>query len=118
MLVENMGALKQLDSHAFSLSLPHNTAEDDILVRPELEALAKKYPDRFQLYYTLDNPPKGWTQGSGFITKDMIAQHLYPKPMLGAQVQIFMCGPPPMVKFACKPNLEELGFTDRDWYVF
>lgn len=94
------------------------TAEDDILVRPELEALAAKYPDRFSVYYTLDRPPKGWTQGTGFITKEMIAQHLYAKPMLGQQIQIFMCGPPPMIKMACLPNLQELGFAERDWYVF
>jgi NAD(P)H-flavin reductase len=93
-------------------------AEDDILVRPELEALAKQYPDRFQIFYTLDRPPKGWTQGSGFITEEMIRDHLYIKPTLGAQIQIFMCGPPIMVKKACIPNLENLGFSERDWYVF
>ena len=93
-------------------------AEDDILVRPELEAIAKKYPDRFEIYYTLDRPPKGWTQGSGFITAEMIHDHLYSNPKLGAQIQVFMCGPPVMVKKACIPNLEELGFQERDWYVF
>jgi cytochrome-b5 reductase len=95
-----------------------NQTEDDILVRPELEALVTKYPNRFQLYYTLDHPPKGWTQGSGFITAEMIRDHLYSNPKLGAQIQVFMCGPPMMVKKACLPNLEELGFSERDWYVF
>lgn len=94
-----------------------NAAEDDILVRSELEAIAKKYPDRFQLHYTLDNPPKSWAYSTGFISKDMISQYLY-IPDASKKIQIFMCGPPPMIKFACYPNLEALGFTDDDWFTF
>ncbi len=26
--------------------------------------------------------------------------------------QVLVCGPPPMIKFACKPAFEELGYTD------
>jgi hypothetical protein len=29
-----------------------------------------------------------------------------------------MCGPPPMIKFACIPNLEKAGYTDRDYMSF
>ncbi|KAI2499635.1 oxidoreductase [Fragilaria crotonensis] len=94
-----------------------NQTEDDILVRPELEAIAKKYPDRFQLHYTLDNPPKDWAYSTGFISKEMIAKYLY-TPDASKKIQIFMCGPPPMIKFACYPNLEALGFTDNDWFTF
>jgi cytochrome-b5 reductase len=86
-------------------------------VRPELEAIAKKHPDRFQLHYTLDNPPNAWAYSTGFISKDMIAKYLY-TPDASKKIQIFMCGPPPMIKFACYPNLEALGFTDGDWFTF
>jgi cytochrome-b5 reductase len=82
-----------------------------------LEAIAKKYPDRFTLNYTVDNPPKGWKYSTGFISKEMIEQHLY-TPEAGKKIQIFMCGPPPMIKFACYPNLQALGFTDEDWFTF
>lgn len=95
-----------------------NQTEDDILVRPELEAIAKQHPDRFQLHYTLDNPPKkGWTYSTGFVSKEMIAQYLF-TPDKSKKIQIFMCGPPPMIKFACYPNLEALGFTEDDWFTF
>lgn len=93
-----------------------NQSEDDILVKPELEALAAEYPDRFQLHYTVDRPPPGWKYSSGFITKEMIAKYLFIPN--GTSTQIYMCGPPPMTKFACIPNLEALGFTEKDWFIF
>ncbi|MCO5598397.1 hypothetical protein L7F22_052492, partial [Adiantum nelumboides] len=30
----------------------------------------------------------------------------------------FMCGPPPMVQFACRPNLEKLGYDTRKCFEF
>lgn len=87
------------------------------MVRPELEAIAEKYPNRFDLHYTLDRAPPGWKYSTGFIGKEMIEKHLF-TPTAGKKVQIFMCGPPPMIKFACLPNLESLGFTDEQWFVF
>jgi len=92
-----------------------NQSEDDILVREELEAAVEKYGHRFKLHYTLDNPPEGWKYSQGFITKEMIEAHL---PAVGSDTQILMCGPPPMVKFACLPNLEALGFKKTDYFVF
>ena len=90
------------------------TAEDDILVRKELEELQKDYPDRFSLHYTVDKAPAGWKYSEGFISKEMIEKHL----LVGKQQQFFMCGPPPMTKFACVPALKELGFGDADMVVF
>lgn len=104
-------------SHSHISQYEYDIAEDDILVRPELEAIAEKYPDRFQLHYTVDRAPPNWKHSTGFITKEMIEKHLF-VPSAGKMVQTFMCGPPPMVKFACLPNLEALGFTDEQWFVF
>jgi cytochrome-b5 reductase len=92
-----------------------STAEDDILVRGELEKLQKNYPDRFSLHYTVDRAPKGWKFSEGFINKDMVEKHLLVK---GSQQQFFMCGPPPMIKFACIPALTELGFAEKDYVNF
>lgn len=36
-----------------------NQTEKDILVRKELEEVAKSNPDQFKLWYTLDTPPDG-----------------------------------------------------------
>jgi len=97
-----------------------NQSEDDILIREELEDALAQYAGRFKLHYTLDRPPEGkekWKYSTGFITKEMIASHL-PGPSDDGSTQIFMCGPPPMVKFACVPNLEALGFKKTDYFIF
>jgi len=60
-----------------------------------------------------DNQYTGWKYSSGFITDDMIQDHL---PSPGPDTQILMCGPPPMIKFACVPNLQKLGY-EEDMYV-
>lgn len=92
-----------------------NQTENDILCRDELELYAKKYPTRFKLAYTLDRPPSKWSGFKGFIDKDMIDEAL---PTAGEGVQVFMCGPPPMIKFACEPNLEKCGFKKNQLFVF
>jgi len=95
-----------------------NQTEDDILVREELEALVTDFPDQFKLHYTLDRPPAdGWKYSSGFISKDMIENFCVFNGS-SKNTQVFMCGPLPMIKFACLPNLKELGFTDKDWFTF
>jgi NAD(P)H-flavin reductase len=30
----------------------------------------------------------------------------------------FVCGPPPMIKFACEPAFKELGFEEGQWFAF
>lgn len=66
-----------------------NQTPDDILVREELEALAKEYPEKFSLWYTVDRPDKGWKYSEGFINKDMIEEHL---TFSSGKTQYFMCG--------------------------
>ncbi|XP_065836094.1 NADH-cytochrome b5 reductase 3-like [Oscarella lobularis] len=91
-----------------------NQTEDDILLRPELEKIAADNPN-FKLWYTLDRPPEDWKYSSGFVSEEMIREHL---PPAGASTQILMCGPPPMIKYACLPNLEKLGFTPQMHFAF
>lgn len=92
-----------------------NQTEEDILCREEIEAaVAERGKDKFKVHYTLDRPPKqGWAYSSGFITKEMIAEHMPPP---GKNTQILICGPPPMLKFAVLPALEALGYT-KDMYL-
>lgn len=94
-----------------------NQTEDDILVREELEALAKAYPARFKLHYTLDRPPEGWKFSSGFINQEMLEKTMPPAAADGSS-QILMCGPPPMLKFACLPNLEKMGFKPDHYFAY
>jgi len=85
-----------------------NQTENDILCRDLLESLQAKHPDRFKVWYTLDRPPSGWSYSTGFIDVDMIKAHL---PSATEETLVLMCGPPPMVKFACQQNLDKLGFA-------
>ena len=96
-----------------------NQTEDDILVRNELETLAKEFPDRFKLHYTLDRPPTDWKYSSGFVNKDMIQTHVLSNGGSdNASTQVLMCGPPPMLKFACIPALGELGMDESKRFSF
>ena len=83
-----------------------NVNVEDILLRDELDGLAKQHPEQFNVLHFLNNPPQNWKGGSGFVDKDSIQQR-FPKP--GPDIKILMCGPPPMVN-AMKKHLEELGY--------
>ncbi|XP_050499874.1 NADH-cytochrome b5 reductase 3 isoform X1 [Diabrotica virgifera virgifera] len=83
-----------------------NQTEDDILLRPELEEAVKSRPNSFKLWYTLDRPGPDWKYSSGFINEEMLKEHLFPA---SDDALVLMCGPPPMINFACTPNLEKLG---------
>ncbi|XP_030758266.1 NADH-cytochrome b5 reductase 3 isoform X2 [Sitophilus oryzae] len=85
-----------------------NQTEKDILLRNELEEVSKKYPDRFKLWYTLDKADDGWKYSTGFINEDMIRDHLFPA---SDDTITLLCGPPPMINYACIPNLEKLGHS-------
>ncbi|BDD60948.1 NADH-cytochrome b5 reductase [Monascus purpureus] len=83
-----------------------NVNPEDILLKDELERLAKE-DDGFRIYYVLNNPPSGWTGGVGFVTADMIKERL---PAPASDIKILICGPPPMVS-AMKKATESLGYT-------
>merc|ERR1712051_150340 len=92
-----------------------NQSEDDILVREELEAIQQKYPERFKLWYTVDRPKEGWTYGSGFVNDTMIKEHFF-EP--SEDNLVLMCGPPPMINFACQPNLDKLGYSPEMRFAY
>jgi len=52
-----------------------NVNPEDILLREDLDALAKE-DEHFNVYYVLNNPPEGWTGGVGFVTPDIIKVRL------------------------------------------
>ncbi|KAJ9302021.1 hypothetical protein DTO271G3_887 [Paecilomyces variotii] len=83
-----------------------NVNPEDILLKDELDALAKE-DDGFRVYYVLNNPPEGWNGGVGFVTADMIKERL---PAPASDIKILLCGPPPMVS-AMKKATESLGYT-------
>ncbi|XP_008570685.1 PREDICTED: NADH-cytochrome b5 reductase 2 isoform X1 [Galeopterus variegatus] len=92
-----------------------NQTEEDILLRKELEETARTHPDQFILWYTLDRPPVGWKYSSGYVTADMIKEHLPPP---GKSTLILVCGPPPLIQSAACPNLEKLGYTNDMIFIY
>lgn len=48
-----------------------NVNPEDILLKEDLDQLAKDDPG-FRIYYVLNNPPEGWTGGTGFVTPEMM----------------------------------------------
>jgi len=107
-MLQVMSAILKNPADETEISLLYaNQSEDDILCREMLELLAMKHPKRLKIWYTVDRPPAGWKYSSGFITDTMIAERL-PGPK--ESTLILMCGPPPMVKFACQQNLDKLGY--------
>ena len=71
-----------------------NRSAGDILLRKELDALAKKHPN-FRVHYTLDSPGWMWRGDRGFITAEMVSKY-FPGP--GSGNHVYVCGPQAMVK--------------------
>ena len=67
-----------------------------------------------QLWYTVDRPKEGWKYSSGFVDADMIKEHLF-EP--SDKNLVLLCGPPPMINFACQPNLDKLGHCQEMRFV-
>ena len=84
-----------------------NNTPSDILLKDELDELAKD--PRISVWHTVTDADgdENWAYSTGYVTPDMCKKHLLPvtKTAIGA-----MCGPPPMIKFAAIPSLEQMGF--------
>ena len=66
-----------------------NKSGADILLKERLDKLAAQHPSRFNVVYSLDTPPPGWKGEKGFVTADMVKEHM-PAPVDGTR--IFVCG--------------------------
>lgn len=107
--------LKDPDDTSLLWLLFANQTEADILLRDELDALAAEHRDRLRVWYTVDRPGYGWPYSVGFVSAEMIAEHLPPP---GDDTVVLMCGPPAMITFACKPNLDKLGYPPRSRFAY
>jgi len=91
-----------------------NVAEEDILLRAELDEIAAAYPEQVSVFYVLNTPPAGWGGGKGFVTADMVREHC---PAPAEDVMVWRCGPPPM-NVAVRKCLEELGYSKDMQFQF
>lgn len=83
-----------------------NVTEDDILLKEELNKMAREHPDRFKVYYVLNTPPENWNGGVGFVTPEIMDKHL---PKASEPTNLLLCGPPPMIS-AMKKAAVGLGY--------
>ncbi|QPG77105.1 hypothetical protein FOA43_004508 [Brettanomyces nanus] len=93
------------EDHTEVYLLYGNVCEEDVLLQKELDQMATANSN-IHIHHVLNNPPQGWTQGKGFIGRELMEERL-PKP--ADDVQLLLCGPPPMVS-AMKRAAVELGF--------
>jgi len=84
-----------------------NRSEADIFLKDQLDELARTFPGRFRVHYTIDQAfTQEWPHEVGLIDVDKCSR-LLPSP--GPDTVICCCGPPPMIKKACKPSLSQVG---------
>lgn len=96
------------DSTKISLIYANET-ENDILLKEEIDDLAKKYPN-FSVHYTLSKQPANWEGLTGFISKEMITKHL-PSPQ--PENRLMICGPPEMKRSLIQLT-QELGWEKTE----
>lgn len=108
-----MAVFKDIEDTTEIFLLYANRTEQDILMREELEWFAER--DNIHLWYTLDVPSESWKYSSGFVHEQMLREHM---PAPSDESLVAMCGPPPMINFACIPNLTKIGFTEKNYMSF
>ncbi|KAF8971644.1 hypothetical protein BGZ46_010243 [Entomortierella lignicola] len=107
---------KAKDSTKMSLIFGNQT-EDDILMRKEIDNVASELgEDRFRLWHVLSKEkPDQWKYGTGYISKEIIKEHLFPSQWgipdstndMSDKI-VLLCGPLPMINMCCLPALTEL----------
>ncbi|ETN83515.1 oxidoreductase NAD-binding domain protein [Necator americanus] len=107
--------LKNDDDNTHIRLLYANRSDDDVLCRKELDDLASKHSNKFKVWYTVDQPSPNWKFSTGHVNDQMIKEHLSPP---SEDAAVLLCGPPPMVNFACIPNLDKLGYDPNNTYKF
>lgn len=83
-----------------------NVTENDILLKAELELLSEKHPEQLKIHYILNQPPEDWKGSVGFITPELMKEHL---PHHSEDTNLLLCGPPPMIS-AMKKAANSLGY--------
>jgi len=103
---------EEQDDHETKVTLLYGCLSvPDIILKDKIDGIKK---ENFKVYYVLNNPPKDWDQGSGFITADVI-KSFFPTPANDNIVLI--CGPNPMVSAMTK-NLSSLGYEKNNYFSF
>ncbi|KAJ2233057.1 hypothetical protein H4R99_002757 [Coemansia sp. RSA 1722] len=106
-----------------------NKSEDDIILRSQLDSLAKNHPEQLKLHYIVDKASSGdWKGDTGYVTKELVQKYM---PAAGTEgVLVGVCGPPPMMSLISGPKapdysqgevsgiLKDLGYTKEQVFKF
>lgn len=80
-------------------------SSDDIILKKELDELARKHPGRLELTYLVDKDPLPEGGGHlGYVTAPLLKSAL-PKP--SSDSIVFVCGPPPLVSLVSGPKAKD-----------
>lgn len=91
-----------------------NVSVNDILLKNELDALVRQYPQQVYVHYVLDKAPEQWTGSQGYITADLISSHC-PKP--SDDCLLLLCGPRPMTT-SVEAHASNLGYLKDQVFTF
>jgi len=101
------------------------------LLKEQIDEIAAKHP-QISVHYSVDKPASDWKGFSGFVNKEVL-QKTMPDPKQGDTALVYVCGPPPFMKFisgdkdftASPPAqgeliglLKELNFSSNQVYKF
>lgn len=101
-----------------------NRTAEDILLKDTLDKWVEVSNGRLKVVHVLSGEsPAGWNGNTGFITQELIAEHVAAP---SADVQLWVCGPPPMYETLCGPRQEQavtgvlaaMGYSDDQVYKF
>lgn len=79
-----------------------NRSEQDILLREELDGLARDSDGQLQITYVLDHPSEGWKGRKGHVNAEILKEALFGP---AEDSVAFLCGPPAMIQKAVLPAL-------------
>uniref|UniRef100_A0A3P8X4P5 cytochrome-b5 reductase n=1 Tax=Cynoglossus semilaevis TaxID=244447 RepID=A0A3P8X4P5_CYNSE len=105
------------DTKRFRFSLPSGAHVLGLPVGQHVYLSAKVNNSLVVRAYTpvSSDEDQGWSYSSGFINQDMIRDHL---PAPSPEVLVVLCGPPPMIQYACLPNLDKVGHRTENIFSY
>ena len=94
--------------------------DQDVLLKDELDAFERRFPDRFKVVYTISKPSGNSPFRQGRVTKELLKEELVENG------KVFVCGPPAMEAslmgtrgvWGKKGILEELGYSRQQIHKF
>ncbi|PXF44458.1 Nitrate reductase [NADH] 2 [Gracilariopsis chorda] len=90
-----------------------NRTEGDILLRDRIDDMARR-KGNIRVWYTLDKAPDNWDYDEGYVTEEMIREHI---PKEADDTLVLLCGRPDMVE-ACLKITKEIGHKKENVGIF